>query len=81
MHTYRFVEGHSKWPFHMTTAQYEAACTVAHRFGLTHTVEVEPLFGAPDTAVINTGKLTFAVEPDGYIIQTHGGTPLDNMET
>lgn len=64
MLAYRFV-----WPTgysaHMTVPQYEKARDIAERFGLTHTVEVQPVFGFPDEIMINTGTMWIAVLPDG----------------
>lgn len=64
MTTYRFV-----WPTgyaaHMTVPQYEKACQIAESFGLTHTIEVQPIFGVKDAVGIDTGTMFIAVLPDG----------------
>lgn len=64
MPTYRFV-----WPTgysaHMTVPQYNKACDIAERFGMTHTVTVDPVFGIKDAVGINTGTMYIAVLPDG----------------
>lgn len=65
MPTFRFV-----WPTgysaHMTVPQYEKACQIAERFGLTHTVVVQPVFGSNgNEMMINTGSMWIAVLPDG----------------
>lgn len=64
MQVYRFV-----WPTgysaHMTVPQYEKACMIAEQYGLTHTVEVQPVFGFPDEIMINVGNFWIAVLPDG----------------
>ena len=64
MPTYRFV-----WPTgyaaHMTVPQYEQACVIAEQWGMTHTVEVQPVFGVKDAIGIHTGSMFIAVLPDG----------------
>lgn len=64
MPTYRFV-----WPTgyaaHMTVPQYNKACDIAQRFNMTHTVEVQPVFGMDDAIGINTGTMFIAVLSDG----------------
>lgn len=65
MLTYRFVYS-GGWPAHMTTTQYEAACVVANRFNMTHTVEVDRMFGGDGAIIINTGTMRIVVEPDGH---------------
>lgn len=65
MRVYRFV-----WPTgysaHMTVPQYEKACMIAEQYGLTHTVEVQPVFGSDGQEIMmNVGDLWIAVLPDG----------------
>jgi hypothetical protein len=49
----------------MTVPQYDKACSIAERFGMTHTVTVDSIFGDPDAVGINTGTMFIAVFPDG----------------
>jgi len=44
MPTYRFVYP-TGYSCHMTVPQYDQACRIAERFGMTHTVTVQPIFG------------------------------------
>ena len=64
MPTYKFVWG-SGYSAHMTVPQYNKACHIAERFGMTHTVTVDPVFGVKDAVGINTGTMYIAVLPDG----------------
>ncbi len=64
MPTYKFVWG-SGYSAHMTVPQYNKACDIAERFGMTHTVTVDPVFGVKDAVGINTGTMYIAVLPDG----------------
>lgn len=60
---FQFANGYSA---HMTVPQYEKACDIAHRWGLTQTVIVEPVFGSNGKEImINTGSMWIAVLPDG----------------
>jgi hypothetical protein len=49
----------------MTVPQYETACNIAERFGMTHTVEVRPVFGVKGAFGIDTGTMYIAVLSDG----------------
>jgi hypothetical protein len=40
--------------------------TVAERWNLTDTVEVQPMFGGNGAVIVNVGSMWLAVEPDGY---------------
>jgi len=64
MPTYRF-----QWPTgysaHMTVPQFDKACDIAERFGMTSTVTVSPVFGVKDAIGIDTGTMFIAVLPDG----------------
>lgn len=65
MRVYRFV-----WPTgysaHMTVPQYEKACMIAEQYGLTHTVEVQLVFGSDGKEIMmNVGEFWIAVLPDG----------------
>lgn len=64
MSTYRFV-WNTGYAAHMTVPQYDKACDIAERFGMTHTVTVSPVFGMKDAIGINTGTMYIAVLPDG----------------
>ena len=65
MLTYRFQFSNGFVP-QMTLPQYERACEIAHEWGLTHTVIVEPVFGSNGKEImINTGSMWIAVLPDG----------------
>jgi hypothetical protein len=64
MPTYKFVWS-TGYSAHMTVPQYDKACEIAERFGMTHTVTVQPVFGFPDEILINTGTMWIAVLPDG----------------
>ena len=64
MPVYRFVWG-SGYAAHMTVPQYDQACMIAERFGMTHTVTVQPIFGIKDAVGIDTGTMFIAVLPDG----------------
>lgn len=60
---FQFRNGYSA---HMTVPQYEKACEIAHQWGLTQTVIVEPVFGSNGKEImINTGSMWIAVLPDG----------------
>jgi hypothetical protein len=50
----------------LTDAQRAALTTVAERWNLTDTVEVQPMFGGNGAVVVNVGSMWLAVEPDGY---------------
>jgi hypothetical protein len=50
----------------LTDAQVTALTTVAERWDLTDTVEVEPMFGGDGAVIVNVGSMWLAVEPDGY---------------
>lgn len=64
MPTFRFI-----WPTgysaHMTVPQYDKACAIAERFGMAHTIIVQPVFGMKDAIGINTGTMFIAVLADG----------------
>jgi hypothetical protein len=64
MPTYRFV-----WPTgytaHMTVPQYEQACRIAQRYGMTHTVTVQPVFGLQDAVLLDVGSMVIGVLADG----------------
>lgn len=64
MHVYRFV-WENNWPCHMTVAQYEAACQVAHRFNLPYQNVVQPVLGSK-AVLLNVGSMMIGIEPDGY---------------
>jgi hypothetical protein len=64
MPTFRFV-WRTGYAAHMTVPQYDKACSIAERFGMTHTVTVDSIFGDPDAVGINTGTMFIAVFPDG----------------
>lgn len=64
MLTYRFVWDNN-WPCHMTVAQYEAACKVAHRFNLPYQIVVQPVLGTK-AILIKAGGMFIGVEEDGY---------------
>lgn len=62
---YRFQFNNGFVP-QMTEPQYEKACDIAHRWGLTQTVIVEPVFGSDGKEfMINTGTMWIVVLPDG----------------
>ena len=64
MLTYRFQYWNG-FSAHMTVPQYERACQIAHQWGLTHNVTVQPVFGIKDAVGIHTGSMFIAVLPDG----------------
>ena len=63
---YRFVWP-TGWTASLTPAQFEALTGVAKRWNLTHTVEVQPMFGGDGAVVVNVGTMHLAVEADGYV--------------
>jgi len=64
MHVHRF-EWYNGFSAHMTVPQYETACEIAHRFGLPHTVTVQPVFMQKDAIGIKTEHMFIVVLPDG----------------
>jgi hypothetical protein len=63
---YRFVWP-TGWTASLTPAQFEALTGVAKRWNLTHTVEVQPMFGGGGAVVVNVGSMHLAVETDGHV--------------
>lgn len=51
----------------LTDAQQVSLNHVAQRWNLTHTVEVQPMFGGDGAVVVNVGTMWLAVESDGYV--------------
>ncbi len=64
MPTYRFVYP-TGYSCHMTVPQYEQACRIADRFGMCHTVTVQPIFGVEGAIGFHTGTMFIAVMADG----------------
>ena len=71
MPTYRFRWA-TGYAAHMTVPQYDQACMIAERFGMTHTITVQPIFGIQEAVGIDTGTMIIAVMPDGSSDSTFG---------
>jgi hypothetical protein len=63
---YRFVLP-TGWSAPLTAEQFASLTAVAERWNLTHTVEVQPMFGGDGAVIVNVGTMYLAVETDGYV--------------
>ena len=50
----------------LTAPQTTALISVADRWQMTGTVEVQPLFGGDGAVIVNVGSMWLVVETDGY---------------
>lgn len=62
---YRFVYPNSDTAT-LTAPQTTALISVADRWQMTGTVEVQPLFGGDGAVIVNVGSMWLVVETDGH---------------